>query len=138
MNRKILGCIVLIGLTACHKKGSSSSSPIAEIPSQEIALVAGAYNGNYTVTNLLNTDLHVTLTQDGIHFSGTYAGNKGALIGSVTGTIGINTVTFAATDTSPCTGTYTGSATLSDKTMTGTYTGSDCNGPEAGTFSITR
>jgi hypothetical protein len=71
----------------------------------------------------------LSLVQTGGSVSGTAAVTNGGS-GSITGTVSGNTFTFSGTTVAPCSGSFSGSVSISAdyRTFSGSFTGADCYG----------
>ncbi len=116
--------------------------------------VTGAWTGNYSDTgNQGNIPLRFTLNQTAGSVTGTYAvgaaatatGERGTKAvfgvnqGTIKGTVSANVFSFAATQSPPCQGTVSGTATITGASMALVFQGLDCNNQkQSGQGSITR
>jgi hypothetical protein len=136
-----LGGIALVGvfiLVSCGGGGGDSSPPPAP-PSVD---VTGRWVGTYTSSVTGNGTISMNLQQSGATVSGNYATSSGAL-GSVSGTVSSDIVTFTLTVTTPgCSGTFQGTGNVDippsgPLTQSFTYSGSStCGGAENGTGNL--
>lgn len=110
-------------IPACGGGGSSSSSNDAGL--------TGTWNGTFSTSYVGTTTVSFTIVQSGNAVTGNWYASNGAR-GTVSGTVTGNSLSFTIINTSNCSGTYTGTATLSDNTLTFQGTGTDCSG--SGTF----
>jgi hypothetical protein len=137
MKTRIVLCATLALVAAgCSESDFSRVQNVA--PGQQIALVGGEYTGSYTATSIPTTDNHVTINQNGSALSGTYRAHSDTIQGTLTGTAGVNDFVFTFNQTKPCSGTFSGSGKVNDKSLTGDFSGSDCGGNQSGSFVISR
>ena len=106
--------------------------------------VNGAYNIHLiaTINHAMNYtfDIPVTFTQTANTFSGSFSTAEG-YSGTIQGTIVDNsTATFEIVFLTPCSGHFTGSATIENNgaVMNGNFTGSDCMGEYEATCTFTK
>ncbi len=103
--------------------------------------VNGTYRGTIEGTQdswPFSMTLTITLNQAGKQVNGTW-NTSGGTSGSISGEIqGDNIRDFTVTQTSPCSGTFTGSAIVYDKgeEIRGNYHGSSCYGYVSATFEV--
>jgi hypothetical protein len=97
-------------------------------PTSHTANVTGTWIAALTV-NGIGPPAFLSLTQSGSSVTGTasvFDGGSGVLTGTVTG----QTFNFSVAEVSPCSGSFTGSVSVSDDdfSMSGSGSGADCNG----------
>ncbi len=129
------------GQAVLARQGSVPGSPA---PSAD---VTGTWSGTYTDTvDRGAIPLSFTLSQAGGTVTGTYAvgsavnttGERGTKAvfgvnrGTMTGTVSANVFSFAATQSPPCQGTVSGTATVTGGTMALAFKGLDCNNQQQG------
>jgi len=101
--------------------------------------LSGTYSGTINAVGFPAGTLTFTLSHAGTSVTGTWSNSLGAS-GNGTGTVSGTTLTFTLSQTSPCTGTFTGNAAIqnSGARLSGSFSGSDCNGSGSGTFVVNR
>lgn len=126
-----LGALVL--LHACGGGGGSSpTEPThANVTGTWDAQISSDRDGDFTAV--------FTLSQTGTSVTGTYR-TPGGASGDITGSVSGQVFTFTLTQTDPCSGTYTGSATVTsdNRRASGSYSGSDCFGSISASFTARR
>jgi hypothetical protein len=97
--------------------------------------VAGNWAASFNNSCRQSGTTLVTVTQAGCNFAAGVAGQ-----GTLNGTISGSTATFTLTYAPPCSGTVSGTATVSADTINGTYSGRavGCCDPVSGSFTLTR
>lgn len=132
----LLGAVLF---AACGSKHRSSSAPAPSGQAQ--TFVAGTWNGQIA-DNATSPPTHKALifslvhTTNGGPVTGTW--RVGSTSGTVQGSVSGNVFSFTLVETSPCSGGYSGSATVSGSSMSGSFSGSDCGGALGGSFDATR
>jgi hypothetical protein len=128
--RRILTVVLAILATSCGGGNNSPTSPAC-------VNVAGTWTGTSSNSCQQTGAISATITQSGCSFTAGVAG-QGTLTGTASGGSGTFTMTWAP----PCSGTATGTATLSPNTINGTYSGRaigvGCCDPISGSFTLTR
>lgn len=125
-------CGFLFAACGSHHR-SSTPAPPQGVVSQTI--LQGSWAGQTNESPLKSVSL--ALVHDGLGpVSGTW--RRGTAGGTVSGSVSGNSFTFVLTETSPCQGSYSGSATVSGSAMSGSFSGSDCGGGSSGTFDVSR
>jgi hypothetical protein len=132
----ILALLAVAGLSACHKSGSSDSSPL---PSGNFPDIAGSYSGTFTPVQASTTNLSMTLVQSGTSLTGTFSAVNGAVSGNITsGTVALDTFVATVTQTQPCSGSFNINGNVNEPILSGTISGSNCGGATSGTFTATK
>jgi hypothetical protein len=103
-------------------------------PTVHTADVTGTWTASLVANNVL-IPISLSLVQSGTSVSGAASVFQGGG-GSLNGTVNGSTFNFTVNEVSPCSGSYSGSATISGSNLSasGTVTGSDCNGSIAGSL----
>jgi len=132
-----LKIIVLVPLLLFGCKKNKDSADPSPIPSP--VNVAGVWNGSLGSSTAPTRALVLTLAQTGGSMTGTFNINAGGATGTVSGSVSRNTLTFTATQTTPCAGSFTGDADVSGNAMDGTLVGTSiCGGAFNGAFFVDR
>jgi len=135
--------VFVVALLLAYGCGGGNES-VADAPvdlngtSLGIALVTGgtAYppNASYPIV--------FDLVQSGNTVTGEYstATTTVATSGTVAGTVSGRTFSFTLTEDVPCSGTFTGSATVASSSISfsGAYSGDDCSGTTQAWFSVSK
>ena len=133
MKFKILLFVPLL-LLGCKKKDSSNPSPL---PST--ANVEGVWTGSMGSPVTTTQALVLTLSQTGTSLTGTFNIENGSATGTISGSVRGDIVTFTATQTTPCAGSYTGDADVDGDEMEGPLKGTSiCSGAFDGVFFVSR
>jgi hypothetical protein len=124
MRHFALTLVTLTTLAACGGGGGSVASPTA-------ADLTGTWRGTWSSILMKPTSFRMGLQQLETGFNGEFASGDGAY-GLVTGTNLNGAVTITISKNNPtCTGTFTGTGTISNGILSFTFTGSDCSGAHA-------
>jgi hypothetical protein len=93
------------------------------------SVITGTWYGTTAIPGIGNSSATFSLVQSGANVTGTFA-IIGFGSGGVTGTVSGGVLSFTVTETSPCPGTFTGTATSDDgfRSMVGSFSGTDCDG----------
>ncbi|MBV9080505.1 MAG: hypothetical protein JO102_05225 [Elusimicrobia bacterium] len=132
------GLCLLVAAVATGCSESSSVHTEGILPGQQIALVGGEYLGNFSTSSSPSADFQITLNQNGVNLTGSYRGRNDTVEGTVAGTVGADNFTYTLSQTKPCSGSFSGSGKVNDKSLTASYSGSDCNGAQTGNISVSR
>ena len=101
--------------------------------------VSGTYDGSFVNSCGGSGSGVVVVAQVGCNFEGLIPGIGG---GNIAGQISGNSATFTLYFTYPCSGSASGTATITGRTLHGTYsggaTGFGCCNPVTGSFTLTR
>lgn len=119
---------VALLVVACGKDSTGPSTPV-DVTGQWSALGSVSVGGSIGFT--------LTLTQSGTSTTGTAFVQDGNHLLTVTGTVSGDKWTFQMTEPSPCTGSFSGSATVKTS-MQGLFGGSDCLGAFTITFNASK
>jgi len=141
--RSVIGFLVVALLLASgcgDGDGSTASDTPVELngPFLGIAVVMGgtAYPPNTSYPIVFD------LVQAGDTLTGSYntADSNTPTSGTLAGTIAERGFSFTLTETVPCTGTFTGSATVSSSGISfgGAYSGADCSGTTEAGFNVSQ
>jgi hypothetical protein len=123
-----------LSLTSCGIGRSSPSEPRFSCDD-----IAGSYNATFSNSCGGSGTGVVIVAQVGCTFSGLIPGFGG---GTIAGQINGRSATFTLFFAAPCSGSATGTATVSRTAISGTYTGGatgfGCCNPVSGSFVLTR
>jgi hypothetical protein len=123
-----------LSLTSCGIGRSSPSEPHFSCDD-----IAGSYNATFSNSCGGSGTGVVIVAQVGCTFSGLIPGFGG---GTIAGQINGRSATFTLFFAAPCSGSATGTATVSHTAISGTYTGGatgfGCCNPVSGSFVLTR
>ncbi len=138
---RLSGCamvLAFVALASCGGDGGSGGTGPA------LTALTGTYSGTATITNQANPSqpFTVNFTVVGNGSGNTLSGIwvVGGSAGTLSGTVSGSAATFSLLETSPCSGSFTGTATISDdgNHAEGTFSGSDCDGVQTATFVLDR
>jgi hypothetical protein len=134
-NSAALALLIVAVLAACDGYSSGPDEGEGSLTGTHSGTVEGTAGGDpFTLT------VTFTLTEYRNGVTGTYTTSDGTG-GTVTGTISGSTVSFTINQGTPCVGTFTGTASISNGSdrLTGTYSGSSpCTGAVSASFVTNR